>query len=407
MHSSYSELIQKLFHVNLFGGVKLGLQNAERLQQLLHYPDRHFKTIHVAGTNGKGSVSTKIAYALEEAGYRVGLYTSPHISTFRERIRINGLMISEDAVEKLLTFLFQLLEKEHIPATFFEITTMLAFLHFAHEKVDVAVLETGLGGRLDATNIVHPCLAIITSISLDHVEILGTTQESIAYEKGGIIKEKVPVIIGPSVPVDIMQSIAREKQSPCTQVSCSSILFEEENQHIAYTALQYLSSTFKIPNQAIKKGLEGRQPCRFEIIPGTFPIVLDVAHNPDGIQHLFQMLKHYYPDRQYRILFGLSKNKDLKNCLKLIAIYCKYFHLVQATNERGTPTKILYDQLIEFEIHHSCISLHDSISTGIDQAKEEALKKGEVLVICGSFFIMSQARQALGFIEPRDQIDLN
>lgn len=405
--SSYSQLIQKLFHVNLFGGMKLGLQNAEHLQQLLHFPDRTFKTIHVAGTNGKGSVSTKIAHAFEQAGYRVGLYTSPHISSFRERIRVNGIMISEEAIESLLTYLFHLSEKEQISATFFEFTTFLAFLYFAHERVDIAVLETGLGGRLDATNVVHPCLSIITSISLDHIDILGPTRESIAYEKGGIIKEKVPVIIGPNVPFDIIQSIAQKKQSPCMQVSCHSHLFEEENRLIAHAALQYLASSFQLTPHAIEKGLEGRQPCRFEIVPGDSPIILDVAHNPDGIQHLFHMLDHYYSNQPFRFLFGLSKNKDLKSCLQLIAAYGKLFHLVEASNGRGAPTKHLYDQLRELGIHSSHIFLHDSILAGVNQAREEALKQGEVLVICGSFFIMSQVRQALGFMEPCDHIDLN
>lgn len=405
--SSYSQLLQRLFHVNLFGGMKLGLQNAQRLQHLLHYPDQSFKTIHIAGTNGKGSVSTKIAQAFQEAGYRVGLYTSPHISSFRERIRVNGTMISEVDVELILNFLFQLSEKEQIASTFFELTTFLALLYFAQEKVDIAILETGLGGRLDATNIVHPCLSIITSISLDHVDILGLTREAIAYEKGGIIKDKVPVIIGPHVPLDIIQSIANEKQSLCIQVSHHSLLFEEENRHIARTALQHLSSSFQLPLNAIEKGLDGRQPCRFEIVAGIHPIILDVAHNPDGIQHLFDMLNHYYPKKRLRLLFGLSKNKDIKQCLQIIATYGAYFHLVQASNGRGIETQYLYEQLYALGIHPSHIFIHESIAAGINQAKQETLKHEEVLVICGSFFIMSQVRQALNFIEPCDQIDLN
>ena len=182
---AYLDLIQHLLTVNLEAGIKLGLQNVERLQEILHYPDRSFTSIHVAGTNGKGSVCIKVARALEKAGYRTGLYTSPHISSFRERIRINGKMITEEAVESILPPLFKVIEEAGIPATFFEITTFLAFLYFAREKVDFAVLETGLGGRLDATNIVSPCLSVITSISLDHTEILGGSCEEIAHEKGG------------------------------------------------------------------------------------------------------------------------------------------------------------------------------------------------------------------------------
>lgn len=404
---NYSELIQKLLQVNVFSGMKLGLQNVQSLQQLLDFPDRTFKIIHIAGTNGKGSVSTKIASTLEHAGYRVGLYTSPHISCFRERIRINGVMISEEAVKSLLTNLFQIVKREHIPATFFELTTFLAFLYFAQEKVDVAVLETGLGGRLDATNIVDPILSVITSISLDHTEILGPTLEDIALEKAGIIKEKVPVVIGPNVPYEIIHKVALEKHSPCILVKHHSKLFEEENTQIALAAINALIQAFNLNARAIEMGLKARQPCRFERIASDSPIILDVAHNPDGIQHLFHMLNHEYPNQPIRFLFGLSKNKDLKECLKLIAANGKHFHLVEATNGRGAPVCNLYDQLLQLKINSTHVFKHDSILQAVHQAKEEASRDGEVLVICGSFFIMSQVRQALGFEEPCDTMDLN
>ncbi len=404
---TYLELIQRLFNVNLFGGMKLGLQNAERLQQLLQYPDRKFPSIHVAGTNGKGSVSTKIATAFEKAGYRVGLFTSPHLSCFRERIRINGQMISENAVEYLLGFLFKMIDEEQVPATFFELTTFLAFLYFAQENVDIAVLETGLGGRLDATNVVVPCLSVITSISLDHTEILGSTREAIALEKAGIIKENIPVIIGPHVPLAPIQSVALQKQSDCIQVKETSPLFEEENRLIARTALDYLAPRFHLPTEAITQGLEGKQPCRFEVLQGTPLVILDVAHNPDGLQHLFQMLKHHYPFHSLRLLFGLSKSKDLKGCLQLIAAHGSHFHLVEASNGRGASTHDLYAGLNELSIECNRLFIHESISKGVEQAQLEARQQGQILVICGSFFIMAQARQALGLIEPSDVIDLN
>ena len=404
---SYARLIQRLFNVNLFGGVKLGLQNAQSLQQLLNYPDRSFKSIHVAGTNGKGSVSTKIAAAFQEAGYRVGLYTSPHISSFRERIQINGTMISEEAVESLLLFLFQVVDREQLPATFFELTTFLAFLYFAQQHVDIAVLETGLGGRLDATNIVHPCLSIITSIGLDHTEILGSTREAIALEKGGIIKEKVPIVIGPHVPFAPIQAIASQKQSLCIQVKHFSSLFEEENQSIARTALDYLTPLFNLSREAIQKGLEGKQPCRFEVLKGPPCVILDVAHNADGLHSLFQTIKYHYPSRPLRLLFGLSKNKDLRGCLQLIGPNGAHFHLVESSNGRGVPVDILYSSLQELSIESSRLSVHKSIFHGVRQARQEAMDHGEILVICGSFFIMGQTRQALGFDEPYDELDLN
>lgn len=306
---SYSGLLQKLLAINGRGEI----ENVRKIQRLLGFPDRQFASVHVAGTNGKGSVCIKMAGALQAAGFKTGLYTSPHLDCYRERIRINGEMIPEQEVEKGLTFLFSLLEGENTPATFFEITTLLAFRYFAQEKVDIAVIETGLGGRLDATNVIHPVLSVITSISLDHTEFLGNTIEAIAQEKGGIIKERVPVVIGPHVPLDSIHPIAREKISPCHQVRGYFKTFEEENCAIARAALESLP--FQLSQQAIEEGLKKQQPCRFEVIEGA---ILDVAHNPDGISHLFDAIAHHYPDRPLRLLFGLSKSKDIEGCLKII-----------------------------------------------------------------------------------------
>lgn len=405
--SAYSSLLYRLFHANRWGSHKLGLQNMEQLQKLFDYPDRQFKLIHVAGTNGKGSVTTKIACALQQAGYRVGLYTSPHLSCFRERIRINGEMISEKDVEVLLSSLLQVVDRESIHATFFELTTFLAFLYFAQQKVDAAVLEVGLGGRLDATNIIHPCLSVITSISLDHTEVLGKTREKIAWEKGGIIKDHVPVVIGPHVPWEPIQQIADQKQSPCIRVQENSSFFEEENRLIARQALTTLSSHFVIPAEAIEKGLEGGQPCRFQILKENPEIILDVGHNPDGLKHLFQAIRTYYPERRLRLLFGLSKNKDLQGCLKEIAVHGDVFHLVEAANGRGASVDILSSSLVALGITPARVFTHDSVITATLLARKAAQEEGQLLVICGSFFIMGEARQALGFSEPRDPIDLN
>lgn len=404
---SYTEMIHRLFNLNLFGGMKLGLQNVQRLQQLVDFPDRSFASIHIAGTNGKGSVATKIACAFQHAGYRVGLYTSPHLSCFRERIRLDGQMIPEEAVASLLKMLFELTAKEEIPATFFEVTTFLALLYFAQEKADVVVLETGLGGRLDATNVVHPCLSVITSISLDHTDLLGTTREAITREKAGIIKTKTPVVIGPHVPIEPIQEAAQSCQSQVIQIEKTPSFFEEENQEIARTALKLLETSFSIPQEAISQGLKGKQPCRFEILEGTPVIILDVAHNPDGFIHLFQAIQQHYPGKALRLLFGLSKNKDIHGCLQLIAQYGQHFHLVEAPNGRGVPLEELAKLLQPLVKQPSPIFKHPSIVEGISLAREEAKQRQEILVICGSFFIMGQARQALGFKEPQDFIDLN
>lgn len=400
--NTYSKLIDRLFHVNLFGGMKLALENCHRLQQALHCPMNALTCVHVAGTNGKGSVTTMIAKGLEAAGYRVGLYTSPHISCFRERIKINGEMISEEAATTLLARLFQVCDQHHIPATFFELTTFLAFLHFMQEHVDIAVLETGLGGRLDATNIVMPTLSVITSISLDHTSVLGETVEAIAEEKAGIIKPKIPVVIGPRMPVSTIQRIAKRQGSPLTVVSCQANTYMEENIAIAKTAMQEL----KLPIQCIEEGLKAKQPCRLERW-GDLPVILDVAHNPDGLTELFRAIAVFYPNRRLRLLFGLSTSKDVDSCLQIISQQSRSFHLVSASNGRGVSVDTLHEDLEKLGISSDNMTRHDDIITGTKIALQNAFQHGEILVICGTFFIMREARQALGIVEPVDSFDMN
>lgn len=403
----YDDLIEKLFQVNLHGGVKLGLQNCRQLQEWLDFPDRAFPVIHVAGTNGKGSVVTKIAKGLEEAGLKVGLYTSPHLSCFRERIRINGKMIEEKAVEVILADLFQLIEQENIPATFFELTTFLAFQYFAHEKIDVAVLETGLGGRLDATNIVNPLLTVITSISLDHTDILGTTIEAITREKAGIMKLHVPILIGPRVPKNIIQDYATQLNCSFNQVEETSATYEEENRSIAKMALEWIAPQFSLKATHIAKGLDASQPCRFEIVERSCVIILDVAHNPDGLSQLFQAFKHRFPNRSIRLLFGLSKSKDIQECLKIIVKNGENFHLVEAPNGRGASVSILAEGLQQLGVLPSHILIDEDIPSSLQKAVELATDQNQILVVCGSFFIMSSIRHALGILEPHDVTDMN
>lgn len=404
---TYQNLLAKLFAINLSTGMKFGLKNMELLAELLHHPERSFNSIHVAGTNGKGSVTMKIASALEKSGYRVGLYTSPHISCFRERIRVNKEMISEKSVECILASLYTLLERHKITATFFELTTCMAFLYFARSKVDFAVIETGLGGRLDATNILSPCLSIITSISLDHTELLGYSINEIAREKGGIIKKAIPTIIGPLVPFDEISTICKDLNSPLIQVNQSFETFEEENTAIALSSLNLLANSFPISNNAIKEGLKSVQPCRFEIIEGSPLIVLDVGHNEEGIRALFKALHHRFPHKTIRVLFGLSKNKAIIPCLKEIITHSSYFHLLEAPNGRGFPTSLLKQNILELTSDAIDILEHSCIQEAVKKAHAEAKKLDQLLVVCGSFFIMADVREALGYREIRDSVEIN
>lgn len=412
----YQQLLKRLLSVNMHGGIKLGLSNSLKLNEALGSPVSQFPAIHVAGTNGKGSVVTKIAAALQAAGFRVGLYTSPHIACFRERIRINQEMILEHDVQKHLSHIFKLIDSHHIPATFFEITTLLAFAYFAEQKIDFAVIETGLGGRLDATNIVKPILTIITSISLEHTDILGSTIEEITNEKAGIIKPSIPIIIGPTVPFKQIQNISDKLASPCIAIKGSYEDFQNENNAITTAALNYL----KVPDAAIQQGLKAIPPCRLQTwlphqLSKLFPhialpsaVILDVAHNPDGIQHLILAIKQRYPVSSLRFIIGLSKNKNISGCLSQLINIASHIHLVQANMDRAAPKEQLYNELLTLGYPQSKMTMEPSIPFAITHAINAAgQNKNEIVTVCGSFFIMADARAALGIQEPLDFSNLN
>lgn len=411
---NYNQFIQKLFHMNRKGRVKLDLLNMELLCKAYHNPQNKYKIIHVAGTNGKGSVTTKIAAGLQTAGFKTGLYTSPHISTFRERIQINGAMISKHTVEDLLNQIFHLQESESLSATFFEITTLLAFKYFADSNVDYAVLETGLGGRLDATNVVRPILSVITSISLDHTDILGKTIESITKEKAGIIKPNTPVIIGPQVDSQIIKSIANSLSSSVYQVSACEGSYDEENKGVAKKALQVIG----IPNDCIEAGLNAIPPCRMETFyPHQFSlgsaknlppaIILDVGHNPDGLLRLFSSVKKKFPQHSFYVLCGLSKGKDLQSCFSIILDQAETLHLIKANNDRAASIEKLQKTLLSLGISPTSIESHTNISEALKVAIKKAGERGQILLVCGTFFIMAEIRESLGIVEPRDVFELN
>jgi len=417
MKKKYHSIVERLFATSFYGGMKLGLENTSRLSQILGYPEQSFKSILVAGTNGKGSVSLKIAKALELSGFRVGLYTSPHISCFRERIKINGVLISESEVEDLLSKVFETTEKHSIPATFFEVMTLLAFCYFQKEQVDFAVLEVGLGGRLDATNIVMPVLSVITSINFDHTAHLGNSLESIATEKGGIIKSEVPVILGPAAAGQaILSQIAEERKAPVVKVSHSlSDFYDNENSSVARAALLELNKRYLLRDEAVEAGLLCRPVCRFQVLTGMkspswigqLPeaVILDVAHNPNGLARLIEAVSLHYPNRLIRVLAGFSKDKDLAGCLSLIQRNTAALHLVQASHPRAASFEEL--QKILFHLGAPPVNFHESIEDGVKKAIKNAAEMGEVLVICGSFYIMNEVRRSLGIVEPRDACDFN
>jgi dihydrofolate synthase/folylpolyglutamate synthase len=338
--NEYQKLKGKLF--SLFSNkINCRLENISAVNHHLNNPNLDFKSIHIAGTNGKGSVATKIAKALSLSGYKTALYTSPHITSYEERISIDGKLISKKDVKVLLKKIFKLRKELKVYLSFFEITTLLAFLYFSKKKVDFAIIETGLGGRLDATNIITPILSIITSISLDHTNILGDTLDLIAFEKAGIIKPKIPVVIGRKANKEPIIKKAKRSKSELyiSKKVKKNAFYDDENSSIALRALEVFSLKYPLKKSAIKKALKIRPEARFEIFKSLGPkaIIFDVAHNLDGFKELKKAIKLFFPNEKVRVILGFSKLKDTLSCLKLLKTFSNFIHVTESKCFKSLP----------------------------------------------------------------------
>ena len=362
---TYSQTIDYLYHAapsfqNVGAGAyKEGLSNTRALDAHFAHPHTNYRTIHVAGTNGKGSTSSSLAAVLQAAGLRVGLYTSPHLVDFRERIRVDGRMIPEqrvvDFVEQERAFF------EPLQPSFFELTTALAFLYFAEQKVDVAVVEVGLGGRLDCTNIIRPDLSVITNISFDHQQFLGTTLPQIATEKAGIIKEGVPVVIGetnghPEVRDVFLQTATRlgctihfadEEEFPDMDSELKGE-YQRANMHTVQCALwelrkQYYYAELLTP-EAVEEGLAHIMELtglrgRWQQLHEQPRVVCDAGHNIAGIQYVVQQLLKQ-PCRRLHVVFGMVDDKDYATATRLLRQLCQRdtaFYFTQPSSSRALP----------------------------------------------------------------------
>ena len=383
-------------------GSRFGLDCITSLCNALNNPQRAFKSIHIAGTNGKGSTATKIAKALTYEGYTVGLFTSPHISTIRERFVINGETISKDDFSKLFQKVHSVSLEHNLEPTYFEYCTALGFLYFQEKNVDYAVLETGLGGRLDATTICVPLLTVITSISLDHTDILGTTIEKIAHEKAGIIKSNVPCVIGPTVPYDIIKSVASKLSAQLYSVTAECNDYELENTEIARLSLQVLSEKIPLSLESIKNGIKAVPPLRFERLKSldVHAIIIDVGHNPDGIKRLFERVHREFGQRKITSLFGTSKEKDVQAALALIVQESNAMCFIQANSERACNAQDLYVLAHELDDKKEKAFFFE-IEKGLKWALAHTDKES-LLLIFGSFFIMSDIRKLLGLDQEVD-----
>src|SRR3989339_964970 len=304
------------------GNFNLSLGNVKVLLRKLGNPEKSLKVIHVAGTNGKGSVCAMIASILREAGYKVGMYTSPHLKDFRERFLINGVKISE----KELVRYFAKVKPFVTNQTFFEVITAMAFLYFNDKNVDFLVLEVGMGGRLDATNVVNPLVSVITNIGLEHQDYLGNTVEKIAYEKAGIVKEGKPVVTGASgAALNVIKKVAKERNAPLSLVKPIRKIplrlkgdFQRINASIVWETIKVLNKEYnlKVNNSKIKKGLlKTKWPGRLEFISSN--VLVDCAHNPEAVKalkkELIKIKKNY---KKIYLIIAMLKDKDYKTMLK-------------------------------------------------------------------------------------------
>lgn len=395
-----------LFKLNT-KGIKFDLQGTLSLNKLMGNPCKYLdgKVIHIAGTNGKGSVASILFHALASSGIKAGLYTSPHISTFRERIVVGypPQMISESQTVDIL----EPLMRDGVDASFFEILTILAFEHFRRENCQVIVLETGLGGRLDSTNIIEsPLLSVITSIGFDHMEILGDTLEKIAQEKAGIIKPNSLAVIGSrNMPIEVFKNVCNEKNAQLRIVEFNNDVkgFREYNQNIARTVLHCIRDKYEIPSYLLEKAMTRVPSCRFQIVlpaPGFPPTVLDIAHNPIAVEKLFDELKKT-PEVDNVFVVGLSKNKDIDAILKVVQRMdgiARSIVFVRA-KPRGEDPFVLLEKFnaLEGSMHWDGKAF-DDIEKGIEYASTTALNDGKQLVVFGTAFIMHSAKKWLGIL---------
>lgn len=372
---------------------KPGLERVNAFCKELGNPQNNFNSVHLAGTNGKGSVAHIMASALQANGLQVGVFTSPHIRDFKERIKINGTYISESYVLNFINQQKDFILKQQL--SFFEITATLAFDYFAKQKVDIAIIETGLGGRLDATNVIQPILSVITNIGLDHQQFLGDTLQEIATEKAGIIKPNTPVVIGKLQQTvnEVFERKAKACQSEITYVAMHTFdsdlkaSYQQENICTAYTALKVLSSSINLKDEKTLKGfrqvgLSTKFMGRFQEISTKPQVILDAAHNEDGVQILMNEIEQLKASKVH-LIYGASSDKKVSDIIRLIP-KAYHLHFCEFNSERSMKTKDFKNQV---EGLRPNITTHPTPTAALNYIE---IQETEVLIIFGSFFLMEE-----------------
>lgn len=375
---------------------KLNFEIVKEALSFLAIDLSELKFVHVAGTNGKGSVCTKIAHAIAKSGYLVGLFTSPHLISVRERISLVGSFnldqqtpIPEEEFQRCGERVLRFFVAEKISCGFFDFLVILAFLWFFEKKVNLVVCEVGIGGRYDSTNFIQPILSVITSISLDHQELLGATLEQIAWHKAGIIKRRVPVVLGPRINESAIFEFAKSMQSDVCQPRKVSLNYEIENRATACEALRYLSKELNLKQSAIAYGLD-QVPCgRYQKLSDKRKHlwILDVGHNNEGIARFIQRASDEFGNKRFIIVFSIARDKDYESFFPLLAQSARKIFLVKPENSRLEDPLVLQTCAIKLGFEQTTIvNLPDQIET----ISLEGEKSGLPVLACGSFLFIAQ-----------------
>ena len=412
----YRKILQRIYSLES-SKIKLGLENIKALLSKIGNPERELKCIHVAGTNGKGSVCAMIFYIIKEAGYKVGLYTSPHLKKFNERIRINGHFITDREIVDYFLRIKPFITNQ----SFFEITTAMAFLYFKEKNADFVVLETGLGGRLDATNVVTPLISVITSIGLEHTELLGNSIEKIASEKAGTIKENIPIVAGAKGnALQVIKKIAKERNAtlylarkyPKINFKYIGGTFQQQNKDIALTTIDILKKYNLINidnNQTIGSLKKTQWPARLQFISKN--ILVDCAHNPSGFEILKKeliIIKKQKNIKNFIFVVGIQQDKDIPMMLKTIKPLVSAIIFTNSRNEKAAnPKKLLkifntlenqrFSVPRNFKKISPEINQNKSIKTRIIENPKKALNyakkiadKKDLVVAAGSIYLVGE-----------------
>lgn len=424
-----SSSLKFLYGLQSFG-IKAGLWNTQQLLSHFGNPERQFPSIHLAGTNGKGSTAAMIAAMAGAGGFRVGLYTSPHLVSFNERIRVDGRQIDDDLLAEYVRSIRGIATR--LKATFFEVTTAIAFRYFADSQVQLAVVEVGLGGRLDATNVIHPLVSVITSIGLDHTEHLGDTLEKIAFEKGGIIKPGVPCVTGVSspAPLAVLRRLARERRSElilrddagraevCSEVIGGmsvkirigndperSLFISLAGRHqvsnaatalVTLETLRRVSPEFMISWRQIADGLSNIRKLtgfrgRLDVLESNPLMISDVAHNPDGVRTLMNSLRKLI-GRKFVTIFGVMRDKDYREMIDYLRPLSRLFIIVKPSTQRAVSGLEL---VREFQRRRLRSLSAGTVKEGIRLARLER-RPTEPVLLTGSHYLVGEAMKCLG-----------